>query len=312
MKIAYTIATANFLAQASVAQNSFLGCNPEFKGYIFLLDRCDGIDLLPFENITVTEIAALHFEEFPEMVHSYSVFELSNALKPFVGLYLFEYLKADVVVYFDSDILFFSSLKILEHSDFTIAITPHVCSPIPVDDLHINEKTFLNAGLYNGGFVCLVRSDETLRFLSWWKERLKNDCRIDLCNGLFVDQLWLNLVPFAFKGVRIVLDPVYKMVSNDEYRYTPFLLTRYLQNSGFYNIRIEVLGGWDASLAQILGKWYQKRLMKKRYKKWLGCIIKKVVRGFVIADQRFDRNNFLKNGVMVTGLTGLAFKNTLS
>jgi len=35
--------------------------------------------------------------------------------------------------------------------------------------------------------------------IDWWKERLKNDCRIDLCNGLFVDQHWINFVPIFYK-----------------------------------------------------------------------------------------------------------------
>jgi hypothetical protein len=35
--------------------------------------------------------------------------------------------------------------------------------------------------------------------IDWWCERLKKDCIIDLCNGLFVDQHWINFVPLFFK-----------------------------------------------------------------------------------------------------------------
>ena len=35
-------------------------------------------------------------------------------------------------------------------------------------------------------------------------ERLKKDCRIDLCNGLFVDQHWMVFVPIFFRDYTLV------------------------------------------------------------------------------------------------------------
>src|SRR4030095_2490094 len=50
-------------------------------------------------------------------------------------------------------------------------------------------------------------------------------------------------------------------VPYDEYRYTPFALKRHLENSGFEQIQLNPLGGWDASLAQLLGLWVRRRPM---------------------------------------------------
>lgn len=48
-------------------------------------------------------------------------------------------------------------------------------------------------------------------------------------------------------------------VPYDQYRYTPFSLERHLSNCGFEQIDIKALGGWDASLAQMIGLWVNRR-----------------------------------------------------
>jgi SAM-dependent methyltransferase len=45
----------------------------------------------------------------------------------------------------------------------------------------------------------------------------------------------------------------------DEYRYTPFALERHLRNAGFTQIEMRATGGWDKSLAQMLGLWAKRR-----------------------------------------------------
>lgn len=44
---------------------------------------------------------------------------------------------------------------------------------------------------------------------------------------------------------------------HDEYRYTPFSLERHFRNAGFGDVRVKALGGWNRSLAQMLGLWVQ-------------------------------------------------------
>ena len=44
-------------------------------------------------------------------------------------------------------------------------------------------------------------------------------------------------------------------VPYDEYRYTPFALERHLKKAGLDSIEIKPYGGWNASLAQMLGLW---------------------------------------------------------
>jgi len=44
----------------------------------------------------------------------------------------------------------------------------------------------------------------------------------------------------------------------DFYRYTPFALERLLAEAGFADVKIQAMGGWNASLAQMLGLWLKR------------------------------------------------------
>ncbi len=44
-------------------------------------------------------------------------------------------------------------------------------------------------------------------------------------------------------------------IPHDEYRYTPYAVERMLADAGFADIEIKGLGGWNASMAQMIGLW---------------------------------------------------------
>lgn len=44
-------------------------------------------------------------------------------------------------------------------------------------------------------------------------------------------------------------------IPHDEYRYTPYSIERHFRNAGFKEIKIKALGGWNLSLAQMIGLW---------------------------------------------------------
>jgi hypothetical protein len=74
-----------------------------------------------------------------------------------------------------------------------------------------NEMTFLQSGAFNLGFIGLSKTEETLHFLRWWKERLWHYCLSDVQKGLFVDQKWIDLVPSLFERVHILKEPAYNV-----------------------------------------------------------------------------------------------------
>jgi SAM-dependent methyltransferase len=98
-------------------------------------------------------------------------------------------------------------------------------------------------------------------------------------------------------------------VPHDEYRYTPFALERHLKNSGFAQIKLEPLGGWDASLAQMLGLWVRRRLgfsVQARLLKFIFSIVLFPIIWFLIKIDSLPKE--FSESTMITGLSGTAIK----
>lgn len=92
---------------------------------------------------------------------------------------------------------------------------------------------------------------------------------------------------------------------NDEYRLTPFALHRMLHTAGYVDISLKALGGWDASLAQLIGLWVRRRPMSKLRRNVLSKLALPVVR--FLANRDAPPEEFADN-CMVTGLSGTARK----
>jgi glycosyltransferase involved in cell wall biosynthesis/ubiquinone/menaquinone biosynthesis C-methylase UbiE len=90
---------------------------------------------------------------------------------------------------------------------------------------------------------------------------------------------------------------------HDHYRYTPYALARLLAEAGFEDARVEALGGWNASLAQMIGLWLRRAPMdgqeRARLTRDLHPFFTELVRTDVVPED-FSRNP------MVTGLAGTA------
>ena len=65
----------------------------------------------------------------------------------------------------------------------------------------------LKNGIYNAGFFALKNDEGGMAFLNWWKNRLIDQCYVDLKHGMFVDQKWLNLAPVFFPSVGSLKHP---------------------------------------------------------------------------------------------------------
>lgn len=88
----------------------------------------------------------------------------------------------------------------------SIVLTPHLTAPL-TDQKYPGELDIMRAGAYNLGFIAVRNLDQTAAFFHWWKEKLYNDCAVDIAANLFVDQRWIDLVPGLFADVAILRDP---------------------------------------------------------------------------------------------------------
>lgn len=97
----------------------------------------------------------------------------------------------------------------------------------------------------------------------------------------------------------------------DEYRYTPFSLKRILLQSGYCNPDIKAHGGWDASLAQMIGLWVKRRPMNaiKRTEcmQMLYPFYQQLINQSE-TDIQLTHDTMLSESFMITGLYGTAEK----
>jgi SAM-dependent methyltransferase len=93
----------------------------------------------------------------------------------------------------------------------------------------------------------------------------------------------------------------------DEFRYTPFSLQRLLAAAGFSQIQITAFGGWDASLAQMMGLWVRRRPMSETKRRILQRLVAPVYRWLTAHD--VVPQSFLESE-MITGIAITARKNS--
>jgi SAM-dependent methyltransferase len=91
-------------------------------------------------------------------------------------------------------------------------------------------------------------------------------------------------------------------IPHDEYRYTPYSLERHLANAGFRDISITALGGWNLSLAQMLGLWLSFSHMGNRRR----AVLKRVFFPFYLWLIRTDKLPATFDGMENSMFTGLS------
>jgi|LauGreDrversion4_2_1035121.scaffolds.fasta_scaffold103027_2 hypothetical protein len=216
MKILFTICSNNYLAQAKVLLQSSKEKTSDYLFYLFVVDVQNmNIDYDSFGFSKIVFIRDLLPESIDLLISKYNLIELNTSIKATAFKYIIsQNVGSEIVIYLDPDIQIFSSLNLLEKilQSKSIVLSPHITSPIEIDNFSPNENIFLNYGLYNLGFIALSSQNiEAKIFLNWWEERLLTQCFINLKEGLFVDQLWINLVPLMFQDVFIIKDLGYNM-----------------------------------------------------------------------------------------------------
>lgn len=302
MKIAFTICSNNYLPHARVLRNSLIEKNPEYKFYYILVDTlADSLDYKTDLVDDVIPVEQIQIPNFDELIKKYNIIELNTSVKASAFKYLLDKNPStQKILYFDPDIAILDSLHILENElDVSeIIITPHILTPLSINEARPNENDFLNYGIYNLGFIGLKNTTQiTNKFLLWWEERLLKMCYINENEGLFVDQLWINLVPVFFKGVKILEHPGMnmapwnlheRMIKKNENKYIinlkydlvfyhfssfkferlPQLFTNYDRNNNYMKDEVVVK----------LYEWYAAKLAEIDHKKYssINCAFMKV------------------------------------
>ena len=102
----------------------------------------------------------------------------------------------DICVYSDADILFTSdpSSYLESMTEGSILLTPHQFGP----STDVAEQEYLRYGWINAGFFAVKKGVKLQEILSWLINRIARRGFLAPTIGLFVDQVWLSLLPAFF------------------------------------------------------------------------------------------------------------------
>ena len=204
-----TIATCNRRAGIAVVAESFLKHHPGAQIFICLVDR-------PGPGTPPLELPGNYFfaDELPlpdgqRFLFQYEAFELCCALKPYAMSYVMQRFGVDYLLYLDSDILvthpFWKDLE-LPWERHSFLLTPHLIR-LPIDVSFEFQRSLVQHGAYNGGFVAVKQDSGAQQVLQCWASVLETGCTFDPMNNIYVDQRWLDLLTAASPAFGILRDP---------------------------------------------------------------------------------------------------------
>lgn len=201
----FSIISPNYRHFARVLMDSVRRHQPEWERFVLFVGDDGSTPNDREEPFAKVDLDALRLPHARRFAFRYSILELNTAVKP----WMFEHLFArgyDRVVYFDPDIVVHSPLAELDDSSL-LTLTPHLTGSIAAatrSDDHPSERTILQAGSYNLGFLAATRRPALAAFLAWWQEKLEFECVVEPERGIFVDQKWIDLAPGLFPDVRVL------------------------------------------------------------------------------------------------------------
>ena len=200
------------MAQAKTLADSVKATNPDYTFFIGLTDSLNSEIDYPNE-IGHTIIAAdqIGIPEFDSLWKKYSIVEFNTNVKPFYFEYFTnQYPELDYLFYLDPDTFVYNNFDIIEQEfgkQGEVLLTPHIITPIPIDDKVPGENLFLNFGIYNLGFFGMKNPQHGNKVIDWWKERTYELGFCAPADGFFVDQLWHNLTPIFFENAVVSKHP---------------------------------------------------------------------------------------------------------
>ena len=157
---ALTIVARNYLPQSRVLARTFLEHHPGARFSTLVIDGTEH-DRAASEvgEVLLIDDIGLDTAEWRPMAAMYTVMEFATALKPAALLHLLRTCVADgeAVAYIDPDIQVMTEFTdVFDHAvEHGIALTPHLLQPLPRDGCTPDERVFMQAGLFNLGFVCV-------------------------------------------------------------------------------------------------------------------------------------------------------------
>lgn len=204
MNIIFTVCNRSSLTHALALADSVM----QFPGSVFYLCWVDTIELtnLP-ANIKLLPISAIQIAQWEQMTQNYYDFELLPASRPWFAKHLMAlHPENDSFIFLAPTVYVYQSLDKIVSKNSDMLVTPHITSALKKSSI-LDDKRILNIGMFHAGSWVLNKSQQSLAFLDWWAERTIDRAKFDLCNGMCLDQLWLNFVLVRIHNTKQIVNP---------------------------------------------------------------------------------------------------------
>ena len=189
MNIIFTVCNRSNLANALVLGKSVA----QFPGSVFYLCWADTEPLPKIsDQVKMVPISAIKLPQWNQMASSYYDFELLPASRPWFAKYLLD-INPDskTIAFLAPTVCLYKPIEEVINDKSGIFVTPHISDPLKKSEI-LDDKRILNIGMFHAGSWAMNRTEESLAFLDWWAIRTIDRAKFDLCNGMCMDQLWLN------------------------------------------------------------------------------------------------------------------------
>jgi hypothetical protein len=204
LDVIFTIVSRNYAAQAATLMESLAVAEPKARRVVVATDGP-----IPHLERLAEVIDAREFcPVYNAMSVYYDALELNTAVKPYVFRRFLSEAGATSATYLDPDIFVFRPLDAVRDglAQAQLALTPHLTRPL-LGSAMPNDHAILQSGSYNLGFCSARAEPKTVDLMAWWADRCEFDCRVDLKNGLFTDQRWMDLSPGFVDSLAVLRTP---------------------------------------------------------------------------------------------------------
>ncbi len=204
MDVIFTIVSRNYAAQAATLMQSVAAQEPKARRVVVATDG-------PIPQLAkLAEVIDAQDFDVPYRAMSvyYDALELNTAVKPFVFKRFLAERGVASATYLDPDIVVFRPLKRVREglARAQLVLTPHLTRPL-LGAAMPNDHAILRSGSFNLGFCSARAEDKARDLMAWWADRCEFDCRVDLENGLFTDQKWMDLSPGFVDSLDVIREP---------------------------------------------------------------------------------------------------------
>lgn len=193
MNIVFTVCNRSQLPNAIALGMSVLKYNADYTFYIGWADTLP-LPVLP-AGLMGFSVETANIPDWGQMCARYYDFELIPASRPWFARAI---IKANPdctrLLFLSATTQLYGSLQEILPSKSELLLTPNISKPLNPSEI-LDDKRILNVGMFHAGSWAIKPSVVTMNMLNWWAHRTIDRAKFDLCNGMCMDQLWLNYGP---------------------------------------------------------------------------------------------------------------------